>query len=118
MIKSAPTTHLPKSSNKRTREDDSDEEDVPPAKEAKTIVNNTPNKTLLVQNLPSSVTQEQLQSSFANMAGLVDIRVVPGGRGLAFVEFENEVQSNAAIQQLNGTLLAGTSSILQLTFSN
>jgi RNA recognition motif-containing protein len=119
VVKSAPTVGIAKSSNKRARnaDDDDDEADVPPAKEAKLISNSTPNKILLVQNLPNSVTKEQLQQSFTGAAGLIDIRVV-AGRGLAFVEFDNEGSAGIALQQLNGKPLAGSSSSLQLTFSS
>jgi hypothetical protein len=36
------------------------------------------------------------------------IRVAPGGKGLAFAEFQDDVQANMAIKQLNGFQLSAT----------
>lgn len=122
VVKSAPTTNQSRGSNKRARDTDNEDDNgedtnQPPSKEAKLMTNNVPHKILVAQNLPGDITKEAIQAAFQIVTGVVDVRVV-GGRGLAFVEFENETQSALALRQLNGTALSGTAHTIQLTFSN
>lgn len=90
---------------------------LPPAKEQRLIFNNTPNKILLAQNLPLEIQHEHLQGIFQACSGYLDVRIVPGGRGLAFIEFENEIQSGIALRQFNGFQLTPTY-LLNLTYAN
>ncbi|CUS21991.1 LAQU0S04e05688g1_1 [Lachancea quebecensis] len=61
----------------------------PTAKKRKVVAEvaaNPPNKVLLVQNLPTGVTREEVANAFSN-EGLVEVRLV-GVRNLAFVEYD------------------------------
>jgi len=61
-----------------------------------------PNKNLFVQNLPEDVTEGMLIPLFQALPGFLEVRLVPGNKGLAFVEFMNEIQSAAAMVELQG----------------
>ncbi|KAM3161925.1 RRM domain-containing protein [Lachancea thermotolerans] len=61
----------------------------PAAKKKKVVAEvagNPPNKVLLIQNLPTGVTREEVANTF-HSEGLVEVRLV-GVRNLAFVEYE------------------------------
>jgi len=64
-----------------------------------------PNKVLFLQSLPSDVTAEQLEAIFTTCSGYKEVRVAPGNRGLAFVEFNNERDSSLAMNKYQGHLL-------------
>ncbi|KAF4452219.1 small nuclear ribonucleo snRNP U1A [Fusarium albosuccineum] len=49
-----------------------------------------PNKILFVQNLPEDYDIEALTGVFGRFEGFREIRLVPGRRGIAFVEYEAE----------------------------
>jgi len=61
-----------------------------------------PNKTLFIQNLPASCTEPILVSLFQSQAGFQEVRIVPGQKGMAFVDFGNETQAGYAMQELQG----------------
>mmetsp|Transcript_3203 Transcript_3203/g.3477 ORF Transcript_3203/g.3477 Transcript_3203/m.3477 type:complete len:223 (+) Transcript_3203:60-728(+) len=88
-----------------------------PAKEPRLMFNNIPNKILIAQNLPAEITAEALNPLFQQFPGFIDVRIVPGNRGLAFIEFENEIHAGMALRQLNGFQLSPTT-VLNLTYSN
>jgi len=77
-----------------------------PAKKQKTTVivplNVPPNKVLFVQNLPEDCSDKMLQPLFQAYAGFKEVRLVPGGKGMAFVEFANELDSGRAMVELQG----------------
>lgn len=127
-------------SNKRSRaqrDDAADNEDSRPAKGAKLndaaaagaptasggagseIIGSTtvPHKILVVQNLPPDCGEAMLLVLFQSCAGFQEVRIAPGGRGIAFVEFENETQSGMALRQMNGYQISATHSLV-VTFSN
>jgi len=94
-------------------------EDGPgPAKQAKIIPNgNPPNKILFAQNLPLDTSEQMLQVLFQSCSGLVDMRIVPGNKGMAFIEFQDDTASGMAMRQMNGFQL-NESTTLHLSFSN
>ncbi|KAE8665482.1 U1 small nuclear ribonucleoprotein A [Hibiscus syriacus] len=61
-----------------------------------------PNNILFIQNLPHDTTTMMLQMLFNQYPGLKDVRMVETKPGIAFVEYENEVQSTVAMQALQG----------------
>lgn len=66
-----------------------------------------PNKILFVQNLPDDVDAATLTNVFGRFDGFREVRLVPGRRGIAFIEYENEAgaitaKENTAGMQLNG----------------
>jgi RNA recognition motif-containing protein len=61
-----------------------------------------PNKILFLQNVPETATQEQVATVFQQFPGFKEVQMVPGRKGIAFVEFEDEMHSAAAMSGLQG----------------
>ncbi|XP_052195651.1 U1 small nuclear ribonucleoprotein A [Diospyros lotus] len=61
-----------------------------------------PNNILFVQNLPHQTTQMMLQMLFCQYQGFKEVRMVEAKPGIAFVEYDNEMQSTMAMQGLQG----------------
>lgn len=77
-----------------------------------------PHKILFIQHLPVNTkvgVQQVLQEAFSKLGGFVEVRVVPGRRDIAFVEFESEEGASAAKSALNGMPIDGQ--MLKITFS-
>ncbi len=55
-----------------------------------------PNQILFLTNLPEETNEMMLSMLFNQFPGFKEVRLVPGRHDIAFVEFENEVQSAAA----------------------
>ena len=55
-----------------------------------------PNKVLFLQNLPDSTTKEQLVAIYSQYEGFREVRMVPGRKGIAFVEYDLEGQAGLA----------------------
>jgi RNA recognition motif-containing protein len=55
-----------------------------------------PNKVLFLQNLPDSATKEQLQEIYGQFPGFRLVRVVPGRKGIAFIDFDTESDAGTA----------------------
>ena len=55
-----------------------------------------PNKVLFLQNLPDSTTKEQLVQIYGQFDGFREVRMVPGRKGIAFVEYDMEGQAGLA----------------------
>ncbi|KAL6979024.1 hypothetical protein U1Q18_020689 [Sarracenia purpurea var. burkii] len=70
----------------------------PGAQEAAT----TPNNILFIQNLPHETTSMMLQVLFQQYPGFREVRMIEAKPGIAFVEFEDDVQSSVAMQALQG----------------
>jgi len=60
-----------------------------------------PNKILFIQNLPDTTTKEDLEELFKPYANLHDVRMIPGRKGIAFVEFIDEGSSGVAKDALH-----------------
>ena len=65
-----------------------------------------PNKILFVQNLPDTTTAEMLSMLFKQFPGYGEIRLVEGRPGIAFVEFENDMQVRLSLKLLTISVLA------------
>ncbi|XP_068634629.1 U2 small nuclear ribonucleoprotein B''-like [Aristolochia californica] len=61
-----------------------------------------PNNILFIQNLPHETTSLMLQMLFQQYPGFREVRIIEAKPGIAFVEFEDEVQSSVAMQALQG----------------
>lgn len=61
-----------------------------------------PNNILFVQNLPHQTIPMMLQVLFCQYPGFKEVRMVEAKPGIAFVEYENEMQSHYAMQGLQG----------------
>jgi len=59
-----------------------------------------PNKILFVENLPEACTDMMLSMLFQQFPGFKEVRMVQGKQGIAFVEFESEVESTVAMNGL------------------
>jgi RNA recognition motif-containing protein len=55
-----------------------------------------PNKVLFLQNLPDAATKEQLVQIYGQFDGFREVRMVPGRKGIAFVEYDTEGQAGLA----------------------
>jgi len=66
-----------------------------------------PNKILFIENLPEQANDMMLQMLFQQFPGFKEVRIVPG-KGVAFVEFENEVESGVAMTSLQHFKLTPT----------
>lgn len=60
-----------------------------------------PNKILFLQNLPAEATYEMLETLFQQYPGFKEVRLVPGKKDLAFVEYNSDLEAAAAKQQMN-----------------
>ncbi|XP_019167228.1 PREDICTED: U2 small nuclear ribonucleoprotein B'' [Ipomoea nil] len=61
-----------------------------------------PNNILFIQNLPHETTSMMLEVLFNQYPGFREVRMIEAKPGIAFVEFEDDVQSSVAMQALQG----------------
>ncbi|XP_050364358.1 U1 small nuclear ribonucleoprotein A isoform X1 [Argentina anserina] len=71
-----------------------------------------PNNILFVQNLPHEATSMMLQMLFCQYPGFKEVRMVEAKPGIAFVEYENEMQSSMAMQNLQAFKVTAQNSML------
>ncbi|CAI9105411.1 OLC1v1004324C1 [Oldenlandia corymbosa var. corymbosa] len=65
-----------------------------------------PNNILFIQNLPHEATSMMLQMLCCQYPGFKEVRMIEAKPGIAFVEYENEMQSTIAMQALQGFKIA------------
>ena len=70
-----------------------------------------PNQILFLTNLPEETNEMMLQMLFNQFPGFKEVRLVPGRTDISFVEFENELQSSAARDALQGFKITPTASM-------
>ncbi|KAH9484078.1 U2 small nuclear ribonucleoprotein B'' [Psilocybe cubensis] len=75
-----------------------------------------PNKILFLQNLPESVTKDQLMALFSQYPNLHEVRLIPTKRDIAFVEFLDEGSAGVAKDALHNYKLDGENKI-KITFA-
>lgn len=61
-----------------------------------------PHKILFVQNLPEATTDMMLSMLFQQFPGYKEVRMIENKPGIAFVEFESDMQATVALNGLNG----------------
>ncbi|KAG5064161.1 hypothetical protein JHK85_005344 [Glycine max] len=61
-----------------------------------------PNNILFIENLPHETTGRMLEMLFEQYPGFKEVRLIEAKPGIAFVDFEDEVQSSMAMQALHG----------------
>ncbi|KAL5580611.1 hypothetical protein UlMin_013053 [Ulmus minor] len=61
-----------------------------------------PNNILFIENLPHETTSMMLELLFRQYPGFREVRMIEAKPGIAFVEFEDDVQSSMAMQALQG----------------
>ncbi|KAI9901483.1 hypothetical protein N3K66_003300 [Trichothecium roseum] len=64
-----------------------------------------PNKILFLQNIPDEYDVEGLTAIFGRFDGFREVRLVPGRRGIAFVEYDGEQGAIAAKENTSGMTL-------------
>lgn len=70
-----------------------------------------PNKILFLQNLPETVTKDQLTALFSQHPNLHEVRLVPSKRDIAFVEYLDEGSATVAKDALHNYKLDGENKI-------
>ncbi|KAG8219295.1 hypothetical protein J3R82DRAFT_159 [Butyriboletus roseoflavus] len=70
-----------------------------------------PNKILFLQNLPESVTKDQLMALFSQYPNLHEVRLIPTKRDIAFVEYMDETSAGVAKDALHNYKLDGENKI-------
>ncbi|KAK8052426.1 RNA-binding domain-containing protein [Apiospora rasikravindrae] len=75
-----------------------------------------PNKILFVQNLPDDYDIDSLTGIFGRFEGFREVRLVPGRRGIAFVEYEAEAGAITAKEQTAGMALGESNKPMKVTY--
>jgi len=75
------------------------------------VIEAPPNQILFLTNLPEETNEMMLSMLFNQFPGFKEVRLVPGRHDIAFVEFENELQSAAARDALQGFKITPTHSM-------
>ncbi|RAL63960.1 hypothetical protein DID88_003148 [Monilinia fructigena] len=75
-----------------------------------------PNKILFVQNLPEEYDVDMLTSIFGRFEGFREVRLVPGRKGIAFVEYETETGSIGAKENTAGMTLGDEQKVIKVTY--
>ncbi|TFY77228.1 hypothetical protein EWM64_g6785 [Hericium alpestre] len=70
-----------------------------------------PNKILFLQNLPESVSKDQLMALFSQYPNLYEVRLIPTKKDIAFVEYMDETSATAAKDALHNYKLDGENKI-------
>lgn len=74
-----------------------------------------PNKVLLLQNIPQEVNADVLTQIFEAFSGFQEVRMVPGRRGIAFVEYDSDREATVAKNGTTGMSLSGNQ--IKVTFA-
>lgn len=75
-----------------------------------------PNKILFVQNLPEDYDIDGLTAIFGRFEGFKEVRLVPGRKGIAFVEYEAEAGAISAKESTAGTAIGGDNRYIKVVY--
>ncbi|KAL2039970.1 hypothetical protein N7G274_007373 [Stereocaulon virgatum] len=75
-----------------------------------------PNKILFVQNLPDDYGVDALTAIFGRFEGFREVRLVPGRKGIAFVEYEAEAGSISAKEGTAGMIVGEEGRIMKVVY--
>ena len=75
-----------------------------------------PNKILFLRELPEDASQEGLTAVFGRFDGFQEVRLVPGRKGIAFVEYENESGAISAKEATAGMPMGEQGKPIRVTF--
>ncbi|KAI4144453.1 MAG: hypothetical protein L6R39_004179 [Caloplaca ligustica] len=75
-----------------------------------------PNKILFVQNLPEDYDVDGLTAIFGRFEGFREVRLVPGRKGIAFVEYEAEAGAINAKESTSGMGLGAESKPIKVVY--
>ncbi len=59
-----------------------------------------PNKILFLQNLPEQTNEQMLEMLFNQYSGFKEVRMVTAKPGIAFVEYDSDMQASVAMSGL------------------
>lgn len=89
---------------------------IPTPVQAAVAAPEQPNSILFLTNLPMETTEIMLSMLFNQFPGFKEVRLVPGRSDIAFVEFENELQSGTAKDSLQGFRIT-PSNAMRITYA-
>ena len=75
-----------------------------------------PNKILFLRELPESYDTESLNAIFGRFEGFKEVRIVPGRKGIAFVEYESETGAISAKEATSGMPLGENGKPIRVTY--
>ncbi|KAH8705100.1 putative U1 small nuclear ribonucleoprotein [Talaromyces proteolyticus] len=75
-----------------------------------------PNKILFLRDLPDDVDSESLTAIFGGFEGFREVRLVPGRKGIAFVEYENEAGAISAKEATSGMPMGPSNKSIRVTY--
>lgn len=75
-----------------------------------------PNKILFVQNVTDGYDVDALTAIFGRYEGFREVRLVPGRRGIAFIEYENETGAISAKENTAGMVLVQDTPPIKVTY--
>ena len=75
-----------------------------------------PNKILFLRDLPDDYDVEALTSIFGRFEGFREIRLVPGRKGIAFVEYEAEAGAISAKESTAGMVLGDEGKVMKVIY--
>jgi RNA recognition motif-containing protein len=75
-----------------------------------------PNKILFVQNLPEEYDIDSLSTIFGRFEGFREVRMVPGRKGIAFIEYESETGAISAKENTAGMALGAEGQLIKVTY--
>ena len=75
-----------------------------------------PNKILFLQNLPEDSDVNSLSTIFGAFEGFKEVRLVPGRKGIAFVEYEAETGAITAKERTSGMTLGEEGKIIKVVY--
>ncbi|GAM34349.1 hypothetical protein TCE0_015r01872 [Talaromyces pinophilus] len=75
-----------------------------------------PNKILFLRELPEDADADMLSSIFGRFEGFREVRLVPGRKGIAFVEYENETGAISAKEATSGMPMGPNAKPIRVTY--
>ncbi|KAJ5558512.1 U1 small nuclear ribonucleoprotein [Penicillium sp. DV-2018c] len=75
-----------------------------------------PNKILFLRDLPDDATEESLTAVFSRFEGFQEVRLVPGRKGIAFVEYQTEAGAISAKEATSGMPMGDQGKAIRVTY--
>ncbi|KAJ5527228.1 U1 small nuclear ribonucleoprotein [Penicillium pulvis] len=75
-----------------------------------------PNKILFLREIPDDSNEEALSSIFGRFEGFKEVRLVPGRKGIAFVEYETEAGAISAKEATSGMPMGEQGKAIRVTY--
>jgi hypothetical protein len=75
-----------------------------------------PNKILFLRELPDEIDSDSLTAVFGRFEGFREVRLVPGRKGIAFVEYESEAGAISAKEATSGMPMGPNNKPVRVTY--